>query len=130
MLAAAPLALTKGYSLVGQVVKASVSRAVDPEVDSRFPRRDFSESSHAFAFTLTYPVVWLTVGALLPPLLAVLSFPQYDVHSRPVHSHTGHTSDLKLTLQWLPCKAPGDVGSALGLVGPVSVYCDWLREKI
>ena len=30
----------------------------------------------------------------------------------------------KLALQWLPCQAPGIIGSALGLVGPVSVYCD------
>ena len=30
----------------------------------------------------------------------------------------------KLALQWLPCQAPGVIGSALGLVGPVSVYCD------
>ena len=34
---------------------------------------------------------------------------------------------LKLALQWLPCQAPGIIGSALGLVGPVSVYCDWVR---
>ena len=27
----------------------------------------------------------------------------------------------KLTLQWLPCQASGDIGSGLGLVGPVSV---------
>ena len=33
----------------------------------------------------------------------------------------------KLALQWLPCLAPGVIGSALGLVGPVSVYCDWVR---
>ena len=33
----------------------------------------------------------------------------------------------KLALQWLPCQAPGVLGSALGLVGPVSVYCDWVR---
>ena len=24
-------------------------------------------------------------------------------------------------------KAPGVVGSGLGLVGPVAVYCDWVR---
>ena len=36
----------------------------------------------------------------------------------------------KLTLQWLPCQAPGVIGSALGLVGPVSVYCDWVRWKV
>ena len=33
----------------------------------------------------------------------------------------------KLALQWLPDQAPGVIGSALGLVGPVSVYCDWVR---
>ena len=33
----------------------------------------------------------------------------------------------KLALQWLPCQAPGVIGSALGLVGPMSVYCDWVR---
>ena len=39
---------------------------------------------------------------------------------------SSHTSDLflKLARQWLPCQAPGTIGSALGLVGPVSVYCD------
>ena len=31
------------------------------------------------------------------------------------------------SLQWLPCQAPGVIESALGLVGPVSVYCDWVR---
>ena len=36
----------------------------------------------------------------------------------------------KLALRWLPCQAPGVIGSVLGLVGPVSVYCDWVRCKI
>ena len=38
------------------------------------------------------------------------------------YTDTGH-----FALQWLPCLAPGVIGSALGLVRPVSVYCDWLR---
>ena len=42
-------------------------------------------------------------------------------------SGSSHTCDLNLALQWLPCQAPGVIGSALGLVGPVSVYCDWMR---
>ena len=29
---------------------------------------------------------------------------------------------LKLARQWLPCQAPGGIGSVLGLVGPVSVW--------
>ena len=36
----------------------------------------------------------------------------------------------KLALQWLACQAPGVVVSALRLVGLVSVYCDWVREKV
>ena len=36
----------------------------------------------------------------------------------------------KLALQWLPCQAHGVIGSVLGLVGPVSVYCDWVRWKV
>ena len=34
-----------------------------------------------------------------------------------------HSSDY-------PCQAPGVIGSVLGLIGPVSVYCDWLRWKV
>ena len=29
----------------------------------------------------------------------------------------------KQVLQWLPCQAPGNIESALGMTGPVSVYC-------
>ena len=32
-------------------------------------------------------------------------------------------------LQWLSCQAPGVTGSAPGLVGLVSVYCDWVRSE-
>ena len=35
-----------------------------------------------------------------------------------------------MALQWLPCQAPGFIGSVLGLVGPVSVYCDWVRWTV
>ena len=40
------------------------------------------------------------------------------------------TGDLKLELQWLPCQAPGVIGSVLGLVGPESVYCHWMRQNV
>ena len=36
----------------------------------------------------------------------------------------------KLALKWLPCQAPGVIGSVMGLVDPVSVYCDWVRWKV
>ena len=42
-------------------------------------------------------------------------------------SGSSYTSDKKMALQWLPCQASGVIGSALGLVGPVSVYCDRVR---
>ena len=35
-----------------------------------------------------------------------------------------------LALQWLPCQAPGVIGSVLGQAGPVSVYCDRVRWKV
>ena len=35
-----------------------------------------------------------------------------------------------LALQWIPCQVPGVIGSVLGLVGPVSVYSDWVRWKV
>ena len=34
----------------------------------------------------------------------------------------------KLVLRWLLSQAPGVTGSVLGLVGPVSAYCDWVRQ--
>ena len=44
---------------------------------------------------------------------------------------SSHTSDLKkMALQWLPCQEPCVIGSALRLVGPVSVYCDWVRLNV
>ena len=35
-----------------------------------------------------------------------------------------------MALQWLPCQAPGVIGSVPGLVGPVSVYRDWVRWRV
>ena len=42
--------------LVGQVVKASVSRAEDPGLDSRLRRGDFSVSSHTGDLRIGTPV--------------------------------------------------------------------------
>ena len=56
--------------------------------------------------------------------------PGFESRLRRDFSVSSHASDLKkLALQWLPCQAPGIIGSALGLVGPVSVY-DWVRQKL
>ena len=48
-----------------------------------------------------------------------------------IFSGSSHTSDFKIgTPVAIPCQAPGVIGSALGLVGPVSVYRDWVRWKV
>ena len=36
----------------------------------------------------------------------------------------------KSTLLWLPCQAPRFNGSVVGLVGPVSIYYDWVRWQV
>ena len=53
--------------------------------------------------------------------------PGFESRLRQEFSRSSHTGDLKIALRWLPCQVPGIVGSALGLVGPVIVYCDWAR---
>ena len=42
-----------------------------------------------------------------------------------IFSGSSHASDLKIGTP--VATLPGVIGSALGLVGPVSVYCDWVR---
>ena len=41
-------------------------------------------------------------------------------------SGSRHTGDLKLGTPVAILPPPGVIGSALGLVGPLSVYCDWV----
>ena len=98
---------------------------------------------------LIYPVVWLTVGAPLWILQPASSIPQPPrwpsgkasasraedpgFESRLRRDFSGVESYQwlkKLALQWIPCQAPDVIGSALGPVGPVSVYCDWVRWKV
>ena len=45
-------------------------------------------------------------------------------------NHTMTVKKKKKASPWLPYQPPGVIGSALGLVGPVSVYCDWVRWKV
>ena len=56
--------------------------------------------------------------------------PGFESRLRRDFSWSSHTSGLKIGTPVVPCQAPGDMGSALGLVGPVSVYCDWVRWKV
>ena len=53
--------------------------------------------------------------------------PGFDSRFRRVLSRPSHTSDLQIGTPGPPCQAPDVKGSAMGLVGPVSVYCEWVR---
>ena len=69
------------------------------------------------------------VGLVVKASASKAEDPGFESRLRPdFFPGSSHTSELKkLSLQWLPCQARGFIGSALGLVGPVSVYCDWVR---
>ena len=44
-----------------------------------------------------------------------------------IFSGSSYTSDLKIGTPVASLPGAGVIGSALGLVGSVSVYCDWVR---
>ena len=75
----------------------------------------------------TGPPRWRSHKASAPRTADPGSIPAFAVDLLP-----GRVIPLtsKLVLQWLPCQALGVIGSALGLVGLVSVYCDWMRWKV
>ena len=55
---------------------------------------------------------------------SILTFATDLLHCR------GTAVTYSLILQWLPCLVPGNIPSPLGLVGLVSVHCDWVRWKV
>ena len=87
--------------IAGQVVKTSDWRAAD------------LGSIPAFA------------AGLFPSQVIPLTW--YYRFLRGAFSESSHTTDM--VLLWLPRQTPGVIGSALGLVGPVSVYCDCVRQQ-
>ena len=56
--------------------------------------------------------------------------PGFESRLRGIFSGVVIPVTSTLALQWLSCQAPGVIGSALELVGPVPVYCDWVRWKV
>ena len=68
-----------------------------------------------------------SVGLVVKASTSGVEDPGFESCLRWDFSGSSHTSDFKLALQWPPCQAPGIIGSSLGLVGPVSIYCDWMR---
>ena len=65
------------------------------------------------------------VGLVVKASASRTEDPGFESRLRWDFSGSSHTND-----QWLPFRAPGIIGSVLGLVGPVSVYCDWVRWKV
>ena len=51
----------------------------------------------------------------------------FESRLRRDFSGSSNTSDLKIGTPVATLRAPGIIGSALGLVGRMSVYCDWVR---
>ena len=112
-----PLSLSLSLS---QPVRASASRAEDPGFESR-SRRDFSRP----------PPPSLSLnrldGLVVKASASRAEDPGFESRLRWDFSGRVESYQWQLTLQWLPFQVPGDIESVLGLVGPVSVYCDWLR---
>ena len=65
----------------------------------------------------------MLVGLVVKASASRAEDPGFDSHLR--RDFSGVES-----LQWLSCQAPGVIGSVLGMVGPVSVYWDWVRWKV
>ena len=84
-------------------------------------------TGHAPNLALGLPDRYRLVGLLVKAAASRAEDPGFAFRLRRDFSGSSHTSDLKLALQWLPCQGSSDIGTALGLVGLVSVYCDWLR---
>ena len=64
-------------------------------------------------------------GLLVKASASRAESPGFDSRLRRDFSGSSNTSDLKkMTLLWLSCQTPCVIGSALGLIGLVSVYCD------
>ena len=53
--------------------------------------------------------------------------PGFESHLRRDFSGSSHTNDLKFGTPVAILTGIWHVGSALGLISPVSVYCDWVR---
>ena len=67
------------------------------------------------------------VGLVVKVSASRAEYPGFESCWRRDFSGSSHTCDLNIAGPWLPCQAPGVIGSVLGLVGLVSVYCDWVR---
>ena len=54
--------------------------------------------------------------------------PGFESRLRRDFPGSSHTTDLEIGTP--VATLPPGIGSVLGLVGPESVYCDWVRRKV
>ena len=68
------------------------------------------------------------VGLVVKASASGAEDPEFKTRLQRDFSGSNHTGDLKIsTPVAIPCQTPGIIGSALGLVDAVSVYCDLVR---
>ena len=89
-----------------------------------WPSAVYASNRPMTASPLLHRLVGPVVKASAPRAADLGSIPALlaDLFPGPV-TPVGYTG----VLRWLPCQASGVIGSAMGLVGPVSVYRDWVR---
>ena len=73
------------------------------------------------------PNLWYSAVLVVKAYASGAEDPGFESRLRQDFSGSSHTSGLKSGTPGATLQAPGIVGSAVGLVGPVSVYCDWVR---
>ena len=74
----------------------------------------------------SYPADRL-VGLVVMASASRAEDPGFESRLRRDFSGSSHTSDLKIGTPGTTLQGSGGIGSALGLVCPMLVYCDWVR---
>ena len=67
------------------------------------------------------------VGLVVKASASRTEDPVFESRLRRDFSGSSHTSDFKIGTPVATLPGARRIGSVLGLVGPVSVYCDWVR---
>ena len=93
------------------------------------PNTDLFSPSHCLVGLVARCLPWdRLVGLVVKASASRAEDPGFESCLRRDFSGLSHTSDLKIGTP--VATLPGVIGSALGLVGLVSVYCDWVRWKV
>ena len=76
-------------------------------------------------YICTYLDNYRLVGQVVEVSAPKAEGPEFESRLRRDFSGSSHTSDFKIGTP--VATLPGVIVSALGLVGLVSIYCDWMR---